>query len=126
MAVRPHLIEEHHLVGEDVGRIAVVVVEVTQFGIEEARRPGRRHHPRRADLCDVLAAAVHLALTLLGAERLLGPGRHVVDHRIPDCARVLQHVHVDVAEVGVQHVEVDGPRVVHVETNGLAVVDHQS
>ena len=126
MAVCPHLVQEHHLVREDVGRVAVVVVEVAQFGIEEARRAGRRDHPRRADLSDVLAAAVHLALTLLGAERLLGAGRHVVDHRVPDRARVLQHVHVDVAEIGVQHLEVDGPRVVHVEAHGLSVVDHQT
>ena len=126
MAVGAHLVEEDHLVGEDVGRVAVVVVEVAQFGVEEARRAGRRHHPRRADLGDVLPAAVHLALTLLDAERLLGARGHVVDHRVPDRARVLQHVHVDVAEVGVQHVEVDGPGVVHVERDGLAVGDHQS
>ena len=88
--------------------------------------PPRRHHPGGADLGDVLAAAVHLALALLGAERLLGAGRHVVDHRVPDRARVLQHVHVDLAEVGGQYVEVDGPRVVHVERHGGAVVDHQS
>ncbi len=119
MAVRPHLVQEHRLVREDVGRVAVVVIEVAQVGIEEARWASRRDHPRRADLSDVLAAAVHLALTLLGAERLLRPCRHVVDHRIPDRARVLQHVHVDMVEVGVQHVEVDGARVVHVEAHRL-------
>ena len=101
MAVGAHLVEEDDLVGEDVGRVAVVVVEVAQLGVEEARRARGRDHPGRADLRDVLAAAVHLALTLLGAERLLGAGRHVVDHRVPDRAGVLQHVHVDLAEVGV-------------------------
>jgi hypothetical protein len=35
-------------------------------------------------------------------------------------------VHVDSAEVGVQHVEIDRARVVHVEADGLTVVDHQS
>ncbi|CPB40799.1 Uncharacterised protein [Mycobacterium tuberculosis] len=30
--MRPHLIQEHHLVGEDIGRIATVVVEVAQLG----------------------------------------------------------------------------------------------
>ncbi len=103
MAVCPHLVQEYRLVREDVGRVTAVVVEATQIGVEEARRAGRRHHPRRTDLSDVLAAAVHLALTLLGAERLLRPSRHVVDHRVPDRARVLQHVHVDVAEISVQH-----------------------
>ena len=126
VAVGAHLVEEDHLVGEDVGRIAVVVVEVAQLGIQEARRAGRRDHPGRADLGDVLPAAVHLALALLGAERLLGAGRHVVDHRVPDRARVLQHVHVDLAEIGVQDVEIDGPGVVHVEADGLAVVDDQA
>lgn len=39
MAVRAHLVQEHHLVRKDVGRIRVVVVEVAQLGIQEARRP---------------------------------------------------------------------------------------
>jgi hypothetical protein len=34
-----HLVEEHHLVGEDVGRVTVVVVEVAQLGVQKARRP---------------------------------------------------------------------------------------
>jgi hypothetical protein len=40
MSVRAHLVEEHHLVGKDVGRVAVVVVEVTQLGVQKARRAG--------------------------------------------------------------------------------------
>ncbi len=126
MTVRRHLVQEHHLVGEDVGRIVVVVVEVAQLRVEKARRAGRRDHPGRADLRDVLPAAVHPALPLLGPERFLGPGRHVVDHRVPDRPRVLQHVHVDLAEIGVQHVQVDGPGIVHVEGDGLPVVDDQA
>ena len=122
----PHLVEEDHLVGEDVGGVAVVVVEVAQIRVQEAGRSGRRDHPRGADLGDVLAAAVHLALALLRSERLLGAGWHLVDHRVPDGPGVLQHVHVDLAEVGVQHVEVHRPRVVHVERDRLAVVDDQS
>ena len=101
MAVRPHLVQEHDLVGEDVGRVAVVVVEFAQLRIQEARRPGRRDHPRCAHLRDVLPAAVHLPLPFLRAERRLGALGHVVDHRVPDRPRVLQHVHVDLAEVGV-------------------------
>ena len=126
MARSADLVEEDHLVGKDVRRIAVVVVEVAQFGIEEAGRTRGRDHPRRADLGDVLAAAVHLTLALLDAERLLGAGRHVVDHRVPDGAGVLQHVHVDVTEVGVEDVQIDGARVVHVERDGLAVRDDQA
>ncbi len=126
MAVLAHLVQEHHLVGEDVRRVAVVVVEVAQLRVQEARRAGRRDHPGRADLGDVLAAAVHLALALLGAERFLGALGHVVDHRVPDRARVLQHVHVDVAELRGQHVQVERPRVVHVEHGGGAVGDHQA
>jgi hypothetical protein len=121
-----HLVKEHGLVREDVGGIAAVVVEVTQLGVEEARRTRRWHHPRRVDLGDVLAAAVHLTLPLLGAERLLGPRGHVVHHRVPDRARVLQHVHVDLPEIGVQHFEVDGARVIHVEAHRFSVVDHQT
>ncbi len=108
VAGRAHLVQEHHLVGEDVRRIAVVVVEIAQFGIQEARRPGRRDHPGGADLCDVLAAPVHLALPLLDPEGLLGAGRHVVDHRVPDGSRVLQHVHVDLTEIRVEDFKIDG------------------
>ncbi len=125
VAVAAHLVEEHHLVGEDVGRVAVVVVEVTQLGVQETRRAGGRDHPGRPDLSDVLTGPVHLALTLLDAERLLGALRHVVDHRVPDGAGVLQHVHVDVTERVGQHVEIDRPRVVHVERRRDAVADHQ-
>ncbi len=126
VAVGAHLVEEDDLVGKDVGRVAVVVVEVAQVGVQEAGRPGRRNHPGGADLGDVLPAAVHLTLTLLDAECFLGPGWHVVDHRVPNGTRVLQHVHVHVPEFGFEDVEVDGPGVVHVERDGLAVGDHQS
>lgn len=121
MAVGTHLVEEHDLVGEDVGGIAVIVVEVAQFRVEEAWWACGRNHPAGADLGDVLPAPVHLTLTLLDAERLLGPRRHVVDHRVPDRARVLQHVHVDVPELGLEDLKVDRPGVVHVERDGLSV-----
>ena len=125
MAVGTHLVEEDHLVGEDVGGIPVVVVEVTQLGVQEARWAGRRDHPCRPDLRDVLAGPVHLALPLLNAERLLGALRHLVDHRIPDRTGVLQQVHVDVTELIRQHIEIHRPGVVHVEGGRDAVVDHQ-
>ena len=120
MAVVLQLFEEHHLVREDVGRITVVVVEVAQFRIKEARRSGRRDHPRGTDIGDVLPAAVHPALTLLDSERLLRALGHVVDHRVPDGARVLRHMHINVTELR-QRVETQRSRVVHVEHRRRAV-----
>ena len=98
-----------------------------------SRSSGSRKHGGPADgttqvapdLGDVLAGAVHLALPLLGAERLLGARRHVVDHRVPDRAGVLQQVHVDVTELVRQHVQIDRPGVVHVESRCRAVGNHQ-
>ncbi len=40
MAVRTHLVQEDHLVGKDVGRVAVVVVEVAKLVVEKARWAG--------------------------------------------------------------------------------------
>ena len=124
--VGAHLIQEHHLVGEDVGRIAAVVVEIAQFGIQKTRRPGRGNHPGRIDLGDVLASAVHSALPFLGAERFLGARRHVVDHWIPDGSGVLQQMHIDMSELRRQHIQIHRPGVVHVEGRRRAVGHHQS
>ncbi|CDZ88344.1 hypothetical protein RHRU231_40094 [Rhodococcus ruber] len=126
VAVQAHLLEEDHLVGEDVALVAVVVVEVAQRRVEEHRRTGRRDHPRRPDLVDVAAAAVHAALALLLAEVRLGALGDVVDHRVPDRARVLQQVDVDLPE-GLEHrVHLDRAGVVHVEHRGLAVRDDET
>ena len=119
------LIQEHHLVGEDVGRVTAIVVEVAQLGVQKTWRPRRRHHPTRPHLGDVLPGAVHPALPLLGPERLLGAGRHVVDHRVPDRSGVLQQVYVDVPESGCEHVQIDWPGIVHVENRCRAVRNHQ-
>ncbi len=101
VAVDAHLLEERDLVGEDVSLVAVIVVEVTQVVVEEDRRAGRRDNPGSVDLGDVVAAAVHAALTLLLAEVALGALRDVVDHRVPDRARVLQQMDVDLPEASV-------------------------
>ena len=126
MAVLAHLVQEHQLVREDVRRVAVIVVEVTQFGVQETRWPSGRDDPGGAHLRDVLTAAVHSALPFLGAEGFLGAGRHVVDHWVPDGARVLQHVHVDVPELFGQHVKIDGAGVIHVESRCGAVGYHEA
>ena len=119
------LFEEHHLVGKDVGRVPVVVVEIAQFRVQEARRSGRRDHPGGPDVGDVLPAAVHPALALLSAEGLLGALRHVVDHRIPDGPGVLRQVDVDTAELRLQAVQRQWPGVVHIEDGGDAVGEDQ-
>ncbi|SKV09193.1 Uncharacterised protein [Mycobacteroides abscessus subsp. abscessus] len=125
MAVPTHLIQEYQLIRKDVRRIVVIVVEVPEFGVEEARRSRRRDDPGGADLGDVLTAPVHLALAFLGAKGLLGAGGHVVDHRVPDGSRVLQHVHVDVPELFGQYVQIDRTGIVHVESRRGAVGHHK-
>ncbi|CAB4916045.1 unannotated protein [freshwater metagenome] len=124
--VQSHLLEKHHLVREHVGRVAVDVVERAQFVVEETRRARRRNDPRGADLLDVLTRTIHLSLTLLDTEVSLRTRDHVVDHRVPDRARILQHVDVDGTELLGHHVQVHRPRVVHVERDGLPVGHHQA
>ena len=125
MAVAAHLVEEHHLVGKDVGRIAVVVVEVAQLGSRKHGGPadGTTHvaptwamywRARSIWRCRFWVPNVSLARV-----------RHVVDHRVPDRAGVLQHVHVDVTEGVRQHVQIHRSGVVHVESGCRAVGNHQ-
>lgn len=123
MAVLAQLVEEDHLIGEDVRRIAHVVVEEAQLRIQEAGRPRRWDHPGGANVGDVLPTAVHAALALLNGEGLFGPVWHVVDHRIPDGTGVLRHVDVNVAECRCQHVQREGSGVVHIENGRSAVGD---
>ena len=123
VAVPAQLFEEHNLVGENVARIAMVVIEIAQHRIQKARWTRGRDHPGRCDVGDVLAAAIHSALALLNGEGLLGAIGHVVDHRIPDSPGVLRHVHVDTAEFG-QCVQAQRPGIIHVEHRCVAVGDH--
>ena len=120
--VQSHLLQEHHLVGKDVARVAAVVVEEAQLVVEEAGRARRRDHPGCVDVGDVLPAAVHAPLALLDGEGLLGAVWHVVDHRVPDGTGVLRHMHIDMAEFG-QHVQSEWARVVHVEDGRDAIGD---
>ena len=82
----------------------MIVVEIAQFGVEKAGRSGRGDDPGRVHIGDVLPTAVHSALAFLDCEGLLGAFGHVVDHRIPDSAGVLRHVHIDAAELS-EHVQ---------------------
>ena len=116
-AVRGELVEEHGLVGEDVGRVAVEVVEREEVGVEEARRPRAREHVRGADRFDVALGAFHLVDALRAREAFLLRGREVVRDRIPDRARELEQLRVERAE-RVQRVEVAGAGVVLVEHAG--------
>ena len=77
----PVLVEEDLLIGEDVALLPEDVVELPQLVVEEARRPGDRENPARLKVIDVTHRPVELALPLLLAERGLGRGGQLVDHR---------------------------------------------
>ena len=122
-ARRPGLrepVDERPLVGEDRQLVAANHVEVEQLVVEEDRRAGARDDGPGADRLDVPHRPGELALDLgLAQHPLLGVG-HVVHHRVPDRAGVLQPVQVDRA-VGVERFEVGRPAVVLVDEAGATV-----
>ena len=89
-AVRVELVEEHGLVGEDVRRVVVEVVEREQVVVEEARRARAREHVRglRPTRCTAAARAIWFD-ALVAREAVRSLGREVVDDRVPDRAREL-------------------------------------
>jgi hypothetical protein len=119
-----HPVGEHHLVGEDIGLVAVEVVEPPQLLVEEARWSSHREDPVRLEVVDIAQGAIELTIPLLLAERLLGAFGQLIHHREPDGARELEHVDVDVTELG-EGAKIRGPCVVLVEQGGGPVVDPQ-
>ena len=119
-------IEARHelaLVGEDRELVAVDHVEAEHVGVEERRRPGARDDRAGVDVLDVSHRTCELAVDLRTAEAALVVLGHVVHHRVPDRAGVLQPVQVDRA-VGSEGAEIGGATVVLVDEARLAVVHH--
>ena len=126
-AADPYLgevVEEDRLVREDVGGVAAEVVLLEQVVVEEARRPGARHHERRVEDLDVALGPGQLDDPLLMAEGDLRLRRELVHHRVPDRAGELEEEQIERPE-GEELVGVGRPRVVHVEDPDLAVVDEE-
>ena len=126
VAVRAHLVEEHHLVGEDVGRVAVVVVEVAQLADRgsTAARPTGPPMSRRPARCTggngpSGAAASGCRTPPWPARACRRPSGTRSRRSTAACARRRA------PKSACSDVEVDRPRVVHVERHRLSVVDHQ-
>ncbi len=121
VALGLHEFEKDRLIGEDVLRVAVEVVEAEEVVVEEAGRPGGRDDVGRANLFGEPQGAGKLVVALLAAQRVHHLLRVEVDHRVPDGAGELEEMGVVGAEVG-QHIEIDRARVVLVEDAHLAIV----
>ncbi len=113
-------IEIDELIGEDVRLVVEDVVEPPQLLVQEAGRSGRREDERRVALVDVAQRPVELPVALGSAERLLRPGRQLVDHREPDRPRELDEVGIDRPQLA-EGVQVRRARIVLVEHAVLPV-----
>ena len=92
-------------------------------GSRKAGGPALGTTARASIVLDVAHRPRELAVDLRRAQPSLLVVGHVVHHRVPDGARVLEPVQVDRA-VGAQRVEVGGAAVVLVDEPRLAVVHH--
>ncbi len=116
--------EERALVDEDARLVAGDDVEVEQLGVEEARRPSRGHDRTGVDRLDVAHRPRQLALDLGVDEVAHRHLVHLVDHRVPDRAAVLQPVQID-RTVGGEGGEVGRAAVVLVDQPAGAVADDE-
>jgi hypothetical protein len=52
-----HELEKYSLVGEDVGRVALKVVEMKEIVVQKARRPGVRNNKGRVNVTHIAQGA---------------------------------------------------------------------
>ena len=124
MKPRVQASKEAARVGEDRQLVTGDHVEPGEFGVEEARRPGRGDHDASIDRLDVAERSGELRFDLGLARRPHRIGCHFVDHRVPDGPGELEPVGVD-RSVGRHRNEIVEPAVVLVEQAGRAVVDDE-